>query len=159
MAKTEPNIPTTSPSDLEPVVNRIVDQKLARIEQQFHYSGPIPPPDLLERFDRVLPGLAARIVAMAEAEGDHRRKIEKEMNDACYLDATRERTERRIGQVFGLLIGTVAIVAGAIVSIKGQPWAGGFIGGGPLVGLVTAFIYGRSKAHEEEREAERPNKE
>ena len=43
------------------------------------FAGPLPPPDLLAKYERALPGLADRIVAMAEAEaeGDHRRALQK----------------------------------------------------------------------------------
>lgn len=41
------------------------------------FSGPLPPPDLLLEYDRVLPGLADRIVAMAEMEGRERRALQR----------------------------------------------------------------------------------
>lgn len=40
------------------------------------FAGPLPPPDQLAKYERALPGLADRIVAMAEAEGDHRRRLQ-----------------------------------------------------------------------------------
>jgi uncharacterized membrane protein len=35
-------------------------------------SGPIPAPEILKAYDIVLPGLAERIVSMAEAQSAHR---------------------------------------------------------------------------------------
>lgn len=37
------------------------------------FLGPIPPPELLAQYERTLPGLADRLVAIAERESDHRR--------------------------------------------------------------------------------------
>src|SRR5882762_5680477 len=38
-----------------------------QIQAQF-FSGPLPPPDQLEHYERVQPGLAKQIVAMAERQ-------------------------------------------------------------------------------------------
>lgn len=47
-----------------------------QVEEASTFSGPLPPPDLLAEYDQVLPGLADRIVTMAEKEGDSRRKLQ-----------------------------------------------------------------------------------
>ncbi len=44
----------------------------------------------------------------------------------------------------GFGIGSIAIIAGSIVAATGQPVAGGIIGGTAVVGLVSAFILGRT---------------
>jgi uncharacterized membrane protein len=49
----------------------------AILEQRTRFSGPLPPPGLLDEYELVLPGLAGRIVAMAEAEGEHRRRLQR----------------------------------------------------------------------------------
>jgi uncharacterized membrane protein len=41
------------------------------------FAGPIPPPDQLAKYERALEGLADRIVAMAEQEGEHRRAMHR----------------------------------------------------------------------------------
>ncbi len=41
------------------------------------FAGPLPPPDLLAKYERALPGLADHIVGMAEAEGDRRRRLQQ----------------------------------------------------------------------------------
>jgi uncharacterized membrane protein len=43
------------------------------IQQVSHFSGPIPPPRILSEYDQVLPGLADRLVCIAEGEAAHRR--------------------------------------------------------------------------------------
>ena len=51
-----------------------------------------------------------------------------------------------LGQVFGFLIGMTAIISGAVTAYHGSEWAGGFIGGGGVIGLVSVFVLGRRKA-------------
>jgi len=45
--------------------------------QQVQWSGPLPPPEALEKFNAVIPNGADRIVKMAEAEQAHRHEYEK----------------------------------------------------------------------------------
>lgn len=41
------------------------------------FVGPLPPPDALAMYERAKPGLADRIVRMAEMEGEHRRGLQR----------------------------------------------------------------------------------
>lgn len=50
--------------------------KIQQSEQSF--QGPIPPPAVLEGYERVVPGAAERILRMAEQEALHRRALEVE---------------------------------------------------------------------------------
>ena len=49
------------------------------ITAQQYYSGPIPPPESLAKYNDIHPGLAERIITMAESEAIHRRKMESRM--------------------------------------------------------------------------------
>ena len=49
-------------------------QQVVQVTEQF--SGPLPPPDVLERYNQVVPDAANRIIAMAEQETGHRRNIQ-----------------------------------------------------------------------------------
>lgn len=40
------------------------------------FAGPLPHPDILERYDKIVPGLAERIVKMAEGQSQHRQGLE-----------------------------------------------------------------------------------
>ncbi len=54
-----------------------LQQQSQRIEVREQWSGPLPPPAALERFNQILPNGAERIVAMAEKEQSHRIEYEK----------------------------------------------------------------------------------
>lgn len=101
------------------------------------FSGPIPPPAILEGYERLVPGAAARILNMAEAEAAHLRQIERDA--LAHQTAIIQR-----GQYFGLAVAALAIGASVVALFLGQPWVAGVLGGTTVVGLVAAFVLGRS---------------
>lgn len=113
------------------------------ISASIQFTGPIPPPIILEQYNRILPDAANRILAMAEREQEHRHKMQEKLIDSQVLDQRQERTERRVGQNYGLTIGIVAIISGSITAILGSSLAGGFIGSAGVIGLVAVFVLGR----------------
>src|SRR5438552_14400200 len=40
------------------------------------FSGPIPSPETLSQYDKIVPGAANRIIQMAETQAEHRRQLE-----------------------------------------------------------------------------------
>ncbi len=43
------------------------------------FSGPLPHPDILQRFNDIVPGAAERILKMAEGQFEHRTALEKKV--------------------------------------------------------------------------------
>lgn len=119
---------------------------------EMQYSGPLPPPALLAKFEEIQPGLVERIVGMAERQAAHRQSLEVKRVEAIVDDQRAARAEARIGQICGLLIGIIAIVGGTFASIHGSQWTGSIIGGGGVVALVSVFVYGRRAEAREEAE-------
>ena len=103
-----------------------------------HRSGPLPSPEDLARYNEVIPNGAERIMIMAEKQQDHRFVLEK-------TAVTEQLKESSRGQIFGLIIGLVAILSGATCALFGSELAGSLIGGGGIAGLVSVFVLGRSK--------------
>ena len=118
-----------------------------QISPKEQLTGLIPPPVILEQYNRVFPDAASRFIAMAEREQEHRHQMQEKLVDAQILDDKRTRTERRLGQIFGLSIGVVAIVAGSTTAIFGAPIAGsiagGVLGSAAIAGLVFVFVLDR----------------
>jgi uncharacterized membrane protein len=65
------------------------------------FSGPIPPPDLLAKYNDALPNGADRIVSMAEKQQDHRISMEKFM---AHEMTSRSKTGLYLGFVLALVI-------------------------------------------------------
>jgi uncharacterized membrane protein len=112
---------------------------------QVAFTGPLPHPASLKEYDNVLPGLAERIVTMAEAEARHRHDMDKETARQNELIINKEFSERRTGQIFGLCIGTLCLAACIVAIVLGAEKAAMVIGGATVVGLVTVFVVGRIK--------------
>lgn len=109
------------------------------------YSGPLPQPSALQKYEEVLPGAAERIIQMAETQSLHRHKLEA-------IAVKSGSRDSLLGLIFGLIIGLAGIGSGTYCIIKGATIAGTVIGGGSLVSLVGVFVYG-SRQRRKEREA------
>jgi uncharacterized membrane protein len=106
------------------------------VSGQITISGPIPPPQILAGYDEILPGSAERIIAMAEADAEHQRAM-----DRAIFEATS--SERRRGQNYAAFIAVIAFVTALVSLYLGSPATASVIGGATVVGLVTVFVTGR----------------
>ncbi len=113
------------------------------------YQGPIPPPKFLSAYEEICPGLADRIIIMAEKEQTHRQDMEDKDLNASVEMARKEYSEARLGQVFALIIGLAVVGAGTYCATHGAGWPGAVIGSSGVLGLVSAFIIGRKIKSEE----------
>ena len=102
------------------------------------YSGPLPPPNVLARYDQVVPGAAERILQMAERNQSHQIAIE-----SGALEASKRDT--RTGQILALIVTLMALILAAFVVSQGSPWVGGLIGVSAVGTLALAFLKGNSK--------------
>ncbi len=130
----------TDPLAKKPRETQVVQQ----LEQLEVRQGPIPDPDTLSRYDRLLPGTADRIIKMAETEGQHRREMEGQLVVADIADRKADRAEARVGQLLAFGIASFAIGCSVLVTLYDHPVPGSIIGGGTIVSLVGLFIYGRT---------------
>src|SRR3990167_2352961 len=121
--------------------NNSKNMRVTEVSQSF--SGPLPPPEILRKFDEVVPGAAERIIKMAEDQSIHRKELEKKVIDS---DIARSKW----GQILGFVIAITGLAVSAIIVVYGNAIAGGIIGVGTLASLVGVFMYG-SKTRSEER--------
>jgi uncharacterized membrane protein len=68
------------------------------------FKGILPPPEYLEYYDRILPGAAERIIAMAEKQAEHRQFLEKEDYRIGEFAIRKEFQQRKWGQIFAFLL-------------------------------------------------------
>ncbi len=130
------------PQQVKEALERIPKEKrndvLLYITRLERFSGILPPPQLLEHYEQILPGLAERIVSLAERQSAHRISMEGKVVGG-------QVWESRIGQVCGLIIALVGLGLGAYLGMNGHETLGGVIGGTPLAGLVGVFVYGKKQ--------------
>lgn len=106
------------------------------------FSGPLPHPEILSGYEKVLPGSADRILCMAEDEARHRRALETKASDADSRDSLLGIISATIISVSALIVGCIIVVvshttAGAV--------AGSFFGVSGISGIVIAMINGTRK--------------
>lgn len=100
------------------------------------FSGPVPPPAVLAKYDLIVPGAAERILSMAESEAAHQHELEIRALEVSGAILTR-------GQRFALTIGLASLSVAALAIILGEQWAASIVGGSTILGLVSIFVTGR----------------
>lgn len=95
----------------------------------------IPSPELLSKYNNVMPGLADRLITQAEQQTAHRHYLEKKQ-------LTSNIWKSILGLVFGFLIGILGIGGGMYLTYMGYNIIGIIFSSATLVSLVMAFIYG-----------------
>ena len=109
------------------------------------FSGPIPPPRVIEAYERIAPGSAHRILQMAEKQQDHRHSMEEAV--------VRSGIQReRWGQIFGFTLALAAIAGGFHLINTGRDPQGFTVLIGSIVTLAGTFLYARSRQQKELRE-------
>ena len=150
--------PPKRPASAQQLPPKSASQQLVSRTVAAHFSGPMPPPDLLGRYEEICPGSADRMLRMAEDEAGHRRKIENAIVDAQIQNNRHQFSESRRGQLCALTITIAAIVAGVYTANQGHEIAGSIIGVGGIGGIVTSFILGRHKPKVPETPPKEPDK-
>ena len=74
------------------------------------YSGPIPPPEALARYEEIQPGAADRILKMAEKQQEHRMALETKA-----IGGQVDQSKR--GQLFGFILVFVCIAVAVFFSL------------------------------------------
>ncbi|MGH7520277.1 MAG: DUF2335 domain-containing protein, partial [Gemmatimonadales bacterium] len=122
---------------------------LVAVEGQF-FSGPLPHPDDLAKYEQAIPGSGERIIRMAESQATHRQELEKKVVGSNVFG-------ERLGQVFGFVISLVAIAAGWDLIRAGKDTIGLTTILSTIVGLVSVFIVGRRKRDKELQRKDKAN--
>jgi len=122
---------------------------VTRFEAEF-FEGPLPPPQVLAEYDRICPGSASRILAMAESQSQHRRELERR------VVVSNCRSQDR-GPILGFILAAGVIVIGGYLILQGKELTGLAALVAALAAIVVPFIYGK-RAQKERLEAKRKDR-
>lgn len=136
---------TNAEEPLEGVIERAQAQKHVTVTAK-HYSGPIPPAEVAEGYERLVPGATARILAMAENQQAHRIAQESAVNQSNIISQQAADDRLARGQWMAYSLALVGLGLSAALIFLGHPLVGTGFAGATLVGLVGAFLIDRSKA-------------
>ena len=109
------------------------------------YSGPVPPPAILRGYEDLVPGAAARLLAQAERQTDHRIRLERTV-----VESGAHRSWAGLWCGFALAMTT--IIGGCILVGLGHDGAGATIATGGVAALAGVFVYGTSQQRRERQE-------
>jgi uncharacterized membrane protein len=127
------NIPAFNPTQKYPIL-----AEMTQMTQM--YTGPLPHPSILKQYDQVMPGLAERIVKMAENQSGHRMVLERASVESDFAARQKQFRLTLFGQVASFVISMTGILAGVYVAIHGKEWVGGIVGAGGIGGLVVGIL-------------------
>ena len=116
--------------------------QLVKVAATLSYSGPLPPPEALQKYDQILPGAADRIIRMAESQHEHRQKLEKTVVESNAFS-------QKVGLILGFVVAMTAIVGGIWLAREGKSWSGVTAIIAALAALVGVFVYGKIEQRRE----------
>lgn len=123
------NDETKSPEEKSQLIKQIISVRES-------FSGPLPPPQILARYNEVVSNGSERIFRNFEEQSSHRRSIEKSV-----IEGQLEESKR--GQWFAFFITIIVLSVTAYLAINEKTAVACVLGGTTIVGLAGAFIAGK----------------
>jgi uncharacterized membrane protein len=123
--------------------SRQIEPRPPRVEfTQTFTTGPLPDPELLEKYNTIITNGAERIMSMAEKQSEHRQTLEKIVIGS---DVNRQNW----GVIAGFVLTVFGLIASVYVIINGHDAAGVGIFGGALVTIIITFLTGTHQRKKE----------
>lgn len=110
------------------------------------FSGPLPPPSVLEGYEKTLPGAADRIITMAETQLAHRHDME------CTVIKSNVKNERT-GMLLAFSLTMALMFFGFYLILNDKETAGYFAVFGPVIFHGANYIYNKKR---EEKNLKKP---
>lgn len=92
------------------------------------FEGPLPHPDLLAKYETILPGIAERIVSMAESEQNARLEVVRQdsQNKSVLVQIASHESDgalkaHRSGQLIGLFLSVFCVICSLICALLDKP--------------------------------------
>lgn len=117
---------------------------ISRTEMMYAVSlrGPLPPPQILERYDQIVPGGAERIVGWVEKQSSHRQDLER-------IKVVGDVGNEKRGQWFAFVITLLTLAASVYLISQDKDTSGLALILTELAVLAGVFIYGRESQRRE----------
>jgi uncharacterized membrane protein len=118
---------------------------IATLTQSVSFSGPLPPPGLLAKYNEVIPNGAERIMAMAERQSAHRESLEAKVVEGNVASQAR-------GSHYAFIICLITIVGGFVLIAMGKSIYGVSAVIGSLATLAGVFVLAKRDQRKERLE-------
>jgi len=118
------------------------NNSISTVTQSVSFSGPLPPPALLARYNDVIQNGAERIMAMAERQSAHRESLEAKVVEGNVASQAR-------GSHYAFLICLITIVGGFVLIGMGKDIYGIAAVVGSLATLAGVFVIAKRQQSKE----------
>jgi uncharacterized membrane protein len=118
---------------------------IASVTQAVSFSGPLPHPSILAKYNEVIPDGAERIMAMAERQSTHRESLEAQVVAGNVAAQAR-------GSHYAFILCLVALIGGFALIFTGRNVSGLVSIIGSLTALASVFVYGKIQQKNERKE-------
>ena len=102
--------------------NKSIKTEKHLISQKVEYSGIIPPPNIIDGYEKNCKGATDRILAMTENELKHKHEMElleqKSINECREKMLKSEMENNKRGQIFGFIIMLAALIGSFVLILK-----------------------------------------
>ena len=134
---------------VEPLIQSLPAETRLQLRQiiALQYQGPLPPPAMMEDYERIIPNGADRLMRLLEKQTDHRIAMEDRVVAAEISVVSRGQ---KIAASLSVIFGVIACILGYF----GHDWLAGAIGVTTIIGLAVVFVLGREPGQAGDREAD-----
>ncbi|MFZ1107772.1 MAG: DUF2335 domain-containing protein [Rhodomicrobium sp.] len=133
----KPEIPSPKPRGKGSDDSNLANAKESKVPQkssvELKWEGPLPPPQVLARYDDVVQNGAERVFRQFEAEAE----LQREMNSASLKAQIRDLM---VGKIFALIFAMGMIGAVFFAIDRSYPYLAGILGSSVLGSVVWAFV-------------------
>lgn len=129
-------------------LTRSMNHQLVARQETVSFSGPLPHPSDLAKYEQITPGAAERIIKMAENQAAHRQELEKKVINSGVKNSNK-------GLNFGLFIGLTGFAVVAYCAYLKLQILAGVISAIDLGSLVGVFVYGSIQRKRERTQKEK----
>lgn len=145
-------VPSSSENTTDESKVSVEAQYLMAKQSRSTFVGPLPPPEILSKYEDAFPGAAERIFKMAENQATHRRSMEKESLKLASRDSL-------LGIITGFIIAAAGILGGIYIvylnpSSAANAIAGSAVSGSSLIGLVRTFVIGSKNRNKKQNDTD-----
>ena len=103
------------------------------VSWQQYGASPIPSPEILDKYNTLIPNGAERFMSLVERQSEHRQELE---SFVVHQDASRSH----LGLVFALVVTLCGFALVGFVAWINQPIVASIFGAAELASLVAVFI-------------------
>ena len=135
-------VPTEKSEEILQEIKNLPDDQQEMIMQRVmvSYSGPLPPANEMERYEKLEPGALNRMLTMSEQNGEHIRRCEEKDVDAKIKFNLRGQTYS-----FAVTLGVLALAA--VAFLTDNTVVGVIFGGVGVSPIITSFFANMKDDH------------